>query len=137
MLTLSWALSSTLMLLSEEVMSGPKSTLPAEEDEELLCPSNRHPRACWPCCSMQQRAAACPRLGQAMDSLRQHQHWTLPVGNSLGRSSVPCPWYWHEPWGLHYVAVEPHRPPGHLPHLMRNVSSTSPSYTTCEHSAVT
>lgn len=33
-LTLSWALSSTLTLLSEEVTSGPKSTLPAEKDEE-------------------------------------------------------------------------------------------------------
>lgn len=33
-LTLSWALSSTLMLLSEEVTSGPKSTLPAGKDEE-------------------------------------------------------------------------------------------------------
>lgn len=33
-LTLSWALSSTLTLLSEEVTSGPKSTLPAEKDDE-------------------------------------------------------------------------------------------------------
>lgn len=38
-LTLSWALSSTLMLLSEEVTSGPKSTLPAEGTRNCFAPA--------------------------------------------------------------------------------------------------
>lgn len=46
-LTLSWALSSTLMLLSEEVTSGPKSTLPTEKHEELQNHSMNHRTTEW------------------------------------------------------------------------------------------
>lgn len=67
---MSWALSSTLMLLSEEVTSGPKSTLPAEGERAAL--PQTPPRASALLQEAAERGMPTQTTGTALSST-QHQ----------------------------------------------------------------